>query len=277
VAISYSNYADRDFTIATSGTDSPRGIPIGVVDTLSSRGGINDMRIGASWALTKKVAIGGGLHFLTGSNRLAARRIWTDSSYDAPQESTELNYSGVGFSAGVTLHPTPRLELAGLFRADGSLKMRRDSSDIIDHQINLPVTMSAGARYLLRTGISASAQVTSRNWSSSDASLKASGGVGAQSTLDMSAGVEVVRNVRRPTIWPLRLGVRHTTLPFELVAGDQPKETGFSIGTGRRFSADRGGFDLSLERVTRSASAGYRESAWIFSFGISVHAGGFTP
>lgn len=277
VAVSYSNYADRDFTIATTGTDSPRGVPIGVIDTLSSRGGINDMRVAGSWAITKKVAIGAGFHFLTGSNRLATRRVWADTTYDAPQENTELNYSGIGISGGVMLHPTARLELAGMVRSDGSLKMRRDSSDVVANQIGLPFTVSGNARYLVRTGLSLSAEVTSRQWSAADAGLKTAGGVGAENTMEFAAGMELVRNPKHPTTWPLRLGARQTTLPFLLVAGDQPKETGFSFGTGRRFAAERGGFDLSLERVSRSAGSGYKESAWIFSFGISVHAGGITP
>jgi hypothetical protein len=277
VAISYSNYAVRDFTMATTGIDSPRGVPVGVTDTLSARGGVNDMRIGVSWAPSKRVAFGGGIHFLTGSNRLAARRVWADSTYDAPQESAELNFTGLGFSAGVTLHATPRLELGAMVRSDGKLKMRRDSSNVVINTIGLPVTLSGDLRYLVRTGMSVSAQVMSRNWAVADAGLKTSGAIGADNTLEMSAGVEVVRNVRHPDNWPLRVGVRHTTLPFLLLAGDQPKETGFTVGTGRRFSADRGGFDVSLERLTRSASAGYRETAWVFTFGISIHAGGFTP
>ncbi len=277
VAVSYSNYAVRDFTLATSGTDSPRGIPVGVVDTLSARGGVNDMRFGVSWALSKRFAFGGGIHFLTGSNRLAARRIWADSSYDAPRENTELNFTGLGFSGGVMWHPTPRLELGGAVRSDGELKMRRDSSDVVVNAIGLPVSLSGDIRYLFRTGMSASAQVTSRNWAVADAGLKAAGGIGANNTLEVSGGVEMVRNVRHPANWPLRLGARRTTLPFLLLPGDQPTETGFSIGTGRRFSADRGGFDISLEHLTRSASAGYRETAWVLSFGISVHAGGYTP
>ena len=277
LAVSYSNYAVRDFTIATSGTDSPRGIPVGVVDTLSARGGVNDLRIGASWSVNKRFAVGGGIHFLTGSNRLAARRIWADSGYEAPQEHAELNFTGLGFSAGAMWHPTLRLELGGAFRSDGNLKMRRDSSDVVVNTIGLPVTLSGDARYLLRTGMSASVQVTSRNWAVADQGVKAAGGIGADNTLEMSGGLELVRNIRHPANWPIRLGARHTTLPFLLLPGDQPKETGFSIGTGRRFSADRGGFDISLEHLTRSASAGYRETAWVFSFGISVHAGGFTP
>lgn len=277
VAFSYSNYADRDFTIATTGIDSPRGVPVGVTDTLSSRGGVNDMRVAMSWAVNKKVAFGAGIHFLTGSNRLATRRVWADSTYDAPSETAELNYSGLGFSAGVMLHPAARLELGGLFRSDGSLAMRRDSSDQVLHTIGLPVTLSGSGRYLVRTGLSVSAEVTARNWATADASLKAAGAIGAESTLEVSGGVELVRNVRHPTTWPLRIGVRQATLPFLLVPGSQPKEVGFSVGTGRRFAGERGGFDLSLERVTRTGGSGYHENAWIFSFGVSVHAGGFTP
>ena len=46
LGLSYSNFAVRDFVLVSEGTDSPRGVPIAVTDTLGSTGGINDLRAG---------------------------------------------------------------------------------------------------------------------------------------------------------------------------------------------------------------------------------------
>lgn len=277
LGVSYSMYADRDFSIATQGVASPRGVPVGVTDTLTSRGGLSDIRIAAGWVLSSRLSIGAGWHFITGSNRLAARRVWADSSYDAPQETAELNYSGVGASIGVVYHPVPSLEIGAAFRHDGSLALRRDSGATVFDRIAMPTTLSGGLRFAPRPGLSISGQVTSRNWSRADSGIVAVGAIGARNTLEIGAGVELIRDLKHPSIFPLRAGFRHATLPFLLVPGNQPTESGFALGTGRRFAGDRGGFDLALERMTRSQAGGYHETAWILTFGITVRAGGFTP
>ena len=78
VGVSYSMFTDRDFQLVSTGTASPRGVPIGVTDTLTSRGGIADLRVATSYAFSPKLSVGGGIHFLTGSNRMATRRVWDD-------------------------------------------------------------------------------------------------------------------------------------------------------------------------------------------------------
>ena len=87
---------------------------------------------------------------------------------------------------------------------------------------------------------------------------------------------EWFRNRRRAAHLPFRLGVRYAQLPYLLVQGQQPTELGIAAGTGLRFAGDRGGVDLSLERVTREQGPSYRETAWIFSLGMSVRTGGFS-
>jgi hypothetical protein len=119
--------------------------------------------------------------------------------------------------------------------------------------------------------------VISRDWSVADSSLVAQGAPGARNTFEVNAGVEIVRNAKRATKWPLRLGVRYTTLPFLLAPDPQPIEYGLSVGTGRRFAADRGGFDITVQHLWRSQGSLYTETATLITFGISVRPGGLTP
>jgi hypothetical protein len=285
IGVSFSMYTDRDFTVVSDGVASPRGVPVVVHDTLSSRGGIDDIRIGGAWAVNKHLAIGGALHFLTGSNRMASRRYWQDTTYQAPSETAELSYSGTGLSVGAIWAPSPAIEFAATFRHDGAVTVTRDSTGVGQVQlptaaigtVALPTTLSAGVHLIPSRRFAISGSVISRNWSVADSSMLAQGAPGASNTYEVNGGIEIFRNFQRPTRYPIRLGARYATLPFLLTTGPQPSEYGFSIGTGRRFAADRGGIDIAVQHVWRSQGANYTETATLITFGVSVRPGGLTP
>jgi hypothetical protein len=100
--------------------------------------------------------------------------------------------------------------------------------------------------------------------------LMALGGTGAANTIEAAAGIELVRNTRRPDHLPLRLGVRYAELPFLITAGSQPTEIGLSLGTGLRFARDLGGIDLTGERVRRTQGSGFAETSWQLSVGVTL-------
>ncbi len=271
VAVSYSLFADRDFQLVSTGIASPRGVPIAVTDTLTARGGIADLRVATAWAVTPEFVVGGAVHFLTGSNRMSTRRVWGDPDYAALEERAELSYHSVGFSAGVLFRPSSRLDLAATIRRDGTLQVERDSTP--SNRITMPMTVSGAARFHVTRSLDVAGQASFRNWSKSDAGLVGAGAVGARDTKEFSGGIELFRDSRRPSNKPLRLGVRYADLPFLLDAVGQPSEFGVSVGTGVRFARDLGGLDLAVERVQRKQGAGYKESAWQVTLGVSVRPG----
>lgn len=275
IGISYSTYADRDFTIATSGTASPRGVPIGVIDTLSATGGINDLRVALAWGISPKLQVGAAVHALTGSNRLASRRVWEDTTYLATRQTSELDYLGFGVSVGAVIRPVAGVALAGTIRRDGTMDIRRDS--LPTTSIELPWTLSGGMRVALGPRLDVAAHVSTRDWSVANDGLVGEGAVGARNTIEYSAGLEYVRNARRRDQLPLRIGIRSAQLPFLLAQGSQPKELGISVGTALRFANNLAGVDLALERVRRTQGDAYRENAWLFSVGVSVRSGQAAP
>lgn len=285
IGVSDALYTDRDFTVVSDGVAAPRGVNVPVHDTLSSRGGVDDVRIGVSWRAGPTLALGGGVHFLTGSNRLLSRRFWEDTSYHSPSEAAELSYSGIGFSVGVLWQPSRFVLVAAAFRHDGALTVDRDSTGVGQvllppatiGVVRMPTTISGAIRLSPSSRLSIMGTVISRNWSVADSSLKAQGAPGARNTFEMNGGIELVRDAKRPNKYPLRLGVWRSTLPFLLGSDPQPNETGFSIGSGRRFAADRGGFDFALQRVRRTQGSAFTESAWMVTIGLSVRPGGLTP
>jgi hypothetical protein len=266
LGLSYSNYTDRDFTLATSGTVDLRGVPVGVTDTFSSRGGLSDLRLAGSYRI-HRWTFGGGFHVITGSNRFETRRSFDDSSFVSSRQRAELSYAGIGASIGVVRQFGARFGVAAVVRSDGHLNVDRDSSRV--GTVDLPYTFGLGLRWQPVPKLELATQTILRTWSGANSDLLLQGGIGAENTFEVAAGAEYTPDVKRPFRRPLRFGARYGQLPFPLVPGSQGHEFAISAGSGMRFAQQRGGIDLALEHVWRSEGV-YSERAFILTLGVSV-------
>ena len=266
LGISYSLYADRDFSLASSDTLDLRGAPVPVFDTLSSRGGISDLRVAGAYG-RGRTTVGGAFHILTGSNRLQSHRTFEDDSYLPVAQSAELSYAGIGGSIGLIHRLGSRISVAAVARSDGHVSIDRDSTPI--SRTDLPYTFGLGLRWQASSRLAVAGQGILRTWSGANSDLLAGGAPGADNTVELALGGEYVGDPKRPYRRPLRLGARYATLPFPLEVGQQPTEFAVSIGTGARFAQQRGGVDLALEHVRRSAGA-FKERSFLVSVGVSV-------
>jgi hypothetical protein len=267
VGFSFSNYTTRDFTLATAGTIDLRGVPLNVSDTFSSRGGLNDFRIAGSYRLGDRWAVGAGFHIISGSNRLTSTRVFDDPSYLSSRQRSELSYTGVGASVGLTRQFGPSFALSAMVRSDGHLNVDRDSARA--GTIDLPYSFGLGVRWRPMATLDIAGQTMVRTWSAANSDLLQMGGLGAQNTIEVAAGAEYTSDPRRPYRRPLRLGAHYATLPFSLVPGQQGHELGVSVGSGLRFAQQRAGIDLAVEHVWRSEGV-YSENGFLISLGISV-------
>ena len=267
VGFSFSNYTSRDFTLATSETIDLRGVPVGVSDTLSSRGGLNDFRIAGSYRLGSRWAVGGGFHILSGSNRLTSTRVFDDPGYLPSRQRSELSYAGVGVSVGVMGQFGTNFGLSAMARADGHVNVDRDSTRV--GTVDLPYSFGLGVRWRPVASLDLAGQALLRTWSGANSDLLAMGGTGAKNTVEVAAGVEYTADPRRPYRRPIRFGARYATLPFPLVLGQQGREIGVSAGSGIRFAQQRAGIDLAVEHVWRSEGV-YSENGFLISLGVSV-------
>ena len=268
VSISMSGYTDRNFALGTADTIDLRGARVGVFDTLSSRGGLSDLRLAGGWRVSSGLQVGLGFHAITGSNRIENRRTFADSSYAIASERSTLSYLGLGLSAGASFRVMPRLTVAGMFRTDGHLDIDRDTTRIA--RTDLPTSFGLGARWQPSLKVALAASYSGKRWKASDADIRAQGGIGAENASEVSGGIELLRDPKNPGHRPWRLGGYYATLPFPVRAGRQPHEFAISAGTGFRFTSGRGGFDLALQRVWRSDGGGYTEQATVVTFGISL-------
>jgi hypothetical protein len=267
LSMSYSSYTNRDFTLATADTLPIREVLVPVSDTLSSRGGISDLRFAGSYRIASGWAVGAAFHVLTGSSRLAFDRTFADSSYAPVSQNSELSYAGLGASIGTVRQLTLALAVAALVRTDGSAGVDRDSTRVSD--IDLPYTFGLGIRWRVSQRLELATQGLFRTWSAGNSDLLAEGAPGAKNTIEVAVGGEYIGDPRRPFRRPLRLGARYGTLPFPILGGPQPKEFAASLGTGARFAQQRGGVDLALEYFRRTAGE-YKENGVVVTVGVTV-------
>jgi hypothetical protein len=265
--LSYSTYADRDFTAATTDTLELRDVLVPVFDTLSSRGGISDLRVAGSYKANERSVVGAALHIFTGTNRMESHRTFADSQYLPVEQTAELSYAGVGAALGAVHQLAPSLWVAAILRSDGNAKLDRDSTRV--GTVDLPYSMGLGFRLKAGAKLDFAGHGIFRTWSGANSDLLASGGTGADNTFEVAFGGEFIGDPRRPYRRPIRFGAHYATLPFPLQPGVQPKEFGASIGSGVRFARDRASLDLAFEYLTRSAGD-FKERDFVISVGVGV-------
>ncbi|MCU0620396.1 MAG: hypothetical protein MUC69_02700 [Gemmatimonadales bacterium] len=268
VSLSVSSYTDRDFTIATIDTLSILGNEVEVIDTLSSRGGLSDLRFALAWRVSQQSNLGFGFHFVTGVSRERLGRRFSDSTFLPVIQQAELAASGVGLSLGGSQQLGRRLAVSGMVRKDFRASLELDSADV--GSFALPWHFAAGVRAALTRRLDVGAQALYQAWSSADSLLQANGGAGATSALNLSVGAEYTTTAGRPGMVPVRLGARYATLPFLTEPDAQPTEFAVSGGTGIRFARERGGLDFSVERYWRRDDRGRTEGGWLLYFGASI-------
>lgn len=267
LAMSYSTYTTRDFTLATADTVPIREVLVPAADTLSSRGGISDLRFAGSYRVGPGWSVGGAFHVLTGSSRLRFDRTFADDSYSPVSQRAELSYGGVGASIGTLRQLGPALSVAALIRSDGHVGVDRDSIPV--SEVDLPYTFGLGLRWRASPRLEVATQGLFRTWSAANSDLLADGAPGARNTVEVALGGEYVGDPRRPFRRPLRFGARYGTLPFPVLGGPQPKEFAATLGTGARFAQQRGGVDVGVEYFRRTAGE-YSENGFVVTVGVSV-------
>lgn len=267
VSVSVAAYTDRTFALASTDTLTIRDQPVAVTDTTLSKGGVNDIRVAASYRIGSRLAIGFGVHALTGSNRIDFRRHFSDSSYSTVRLQNELSFAGPGLSAGLIGEPVRNVRLAALLRWDGTLKYNKDSTRL--GEMSMPLTLGVGLQWSASRSLSIAGHFLARNWSVADEDIRNRGGTGARNTIEVAGGGELATNSRRLSQFPIRVGARYAKLPFPLVEGGVGSEVMVSAGTGLRLSGGRASLDVALERAWRTEGA-YKERAFMLMFGVGI-------
>lgn len=253
VAAGFTTYLDRSWDVTLRDSAVLRGVLERYRDEITSDGSVADIRLAAASRLSRRFAIGAGVHLLAGSTRLTAERRFDDSTYHTVGQVAEARYGGFGVSGSVLIGLAPGLTLAGWARADNRLRVKiGDSTAAIT---DLPRMAGGGLYFAPSPSVRFAGSAAWRSWSNA--------GPGAFDTWSWSAGAEFGSGRI-----PIRLGARGGQLPFG-PGTKAPTEFAASAGTGRAFAQGRALIDLGVERLERRGD-GVIERVWTVLVGLTV-------
>ncbi|HEU5260887.1 MAG TPA: hypothetical protein VFU41_05610 [Gemmatimonadales bacterium] len=258
VSGSYSTYLDKSWQVTLRDSIVLRGTMQPYTDDISSDGGVADLRIAAAARVSAHLAVGAGVHLLSGSARMAALRTFDavggDTLYQPLLQREDVRYTGLGFSGSALAVLGSSLRLAAFARADKRLRAWL-GDDQLASEADLPSAVGGAVGWWPSPSARFAAAVAWRSW--------ADAGPQAFNTVNWSAGAELGGRFS-----PVRLGVRGGRLPFG-PGPSAPKELGFAAGTGMAFSQGRALLDVGVEHLRRTGS-GLTERVWTFLAGLTI-------
>ena len=250
----FTTYLDDSYDVVTRDSVLLRGVTVPFTDDFASDGGISDIRVAAATRFGPALAVGLGLHAITGSARVTATRRFGDTTtYATVRDSQLVRQTGFGVSASALLTPAPALSIIGFVRSDG--RFHTKVNDVSVGEADLPNMVGGAARIVLGPIARVAGSVAWRSWSSA--------GPDAYNTIDWSAGLELGAGGNA-----VRIGGRGGQLPFG-PGGSAPSEWGVAAGLGRTFSGNHGVVDLGIERLVRDGG-GLHEAVWTLLFGLTI-------
>jgi len=253
IAAGFTTYLDRSWDVTQRDSVLLRGTLERYTDEITSDGSIADLRLAAASRLSRRIAVGAGLHLLSGSTRETAERRFDDTSFHSVQQLAEVRYSGIGVSGSLLLGVAPGLSVTGWARADN--RLRATVADTTSAETDLPRMAGGGILLALSPSVRFAGSVAWRGW--------ARAGAGAFDTWSWSAGAEIGSGHM-----PLRFGVRGGQMPFG-PGPTAPTEFAAAAGTGRAFAQGRALLDVGVERLERRGG-GLTERVWTALVGLTV-------
>jgi hypothetical protein len=274
LGISVSSLLDRSFQTSTRGVQRIGDSTLATTNTFSSDGSVGDVRVALAWAPQRWLRLGVAGHAVTGDNRLRNHQAFDDSARFAPlTDTTTLTYVGRAYSAGVELNAEGIGSVTGSYRRGGSLSLKHGDTTLNNTKANVPDRLAFSAAYLGIRGTSIAVRAANDRWSQmrglGTASLRVS------DSWDTSVGADVLGPTLIGLPLQLRGGVRHRTLPFGVPAnsfgpGTDVTESSLSFGAGTLLARGRASLDLAGIHATRDGGSYGKETAWTFSFGLTV-------
>jgi len=276
LALSMSTLLDRTYETTNTARRLIGAESLYVTERLRANGGMNDIRLGGAFGVTKWLNVGIAVHAITGQNQVI-QSASVQSTDPALGDSTggrfaaydvSLGFRGSALSAGADFHPTRSLSIGVSGRLGGPLRtLRADTAgkDSTITRAHVPDKWGVGLRYSGIAGTVLAANVDWDGWSSMQS-------LGERAVARDGYTYAVGGETRGPrfvgNIVTLRAGTRLRTLPY-LAAGQDVKERTLAAGFGIPFAYERATMNFSAQNAVRTAGAS-RETAWTFGFGLTV-------
>lgn len=271
LSLGFGGFLDQSFAIQRDTSLVVGSDTTAVLDRLTSEGGVARIRLGAAYEVIEGLAVGVGLDVFTGTvERNFGRRFFGEGPPTCCTAQWE--YSGLGGVAGLTWTPSEAARVAVAASFGGSLEADSDSATAVD-SYSLPVTLHAGASARVAPDLLATLSGDWGGWSTLDSRLAEVGG--ARDSWSVRGGLEWDGIHLRDRPVPIRLGGRHSTLPFSwgqpLAPTEASTERAITSGIGLVLGGGATLTDVAVERGWRGGDgAGLEESFWRVLLSITV-------
>ncbi|MGA2384210.1 MAG: hypothetical protein ABSG61_12335 [Gemmatimonadales bacterium] len=266
IGVNVSDFLNRNWDVQRTDTVMPRDSALPVTDRTRSLGGVTDIRFAAAYRVSSRVAVGLGLHVLSGSVQTGVERDFpTDSTYHSFTQVTETNYSGMGVSLGLFVTPIERVVLGASARFNGRLSATNPGGSA---SVRLPTELAGGLYVTPWDGVMVATTVIHDNWSVAAPDLVAAGQPPSQDVWSVGVGGEVALLKLFGQVPPLRAGFRWRQLPFP-VGTAALSERAVSGGITFSLAHGRANVDFAVEGGSRTAGA-LTESFTTLLVGLSI-------
>jgi len=268
VSIQFSSLLDQDFSGVREVDYTFGSAQVVARDSYQQSGTVSSMNVGFARMLDEVTSVGVTVGRYTGSvDRTLVRTISADSTTTAnvlPYVSSgSWSYGGYLVTAGAATRFVDLVNVSA--SATWSTNLDADASESTttgDGSYDIPLQLRLGASADLAPGLTLSASMARADWSGVEGDL--SSGDQTRATLAYGAGLELTqaRLFGRPA--PIRLGYRHSDLPFSIGTSDASERI-YSGGLGLVLTQTGevllASLDLGVERGRRSAGS-LTENFW---------------
>jgi hypothetical protein len=259
LGVSVSDYLNRNWDVQHTDTVMPRDTALAVTDRTRSLGGVSDIRFAAAYRLSTRLAVGVGLHVLSGAARTSVQRDFgSDTAYSLFYQSTQTDFHGMSVSVGAFLTPVPQVVLGASARFNGRLSATNPGGRA---SVRLPTELNAGLYVIPVDGVTLATTVGHANWSVAASDLEAAGQAPSRDVWSVGIGAEVALLRTFGGVIPVRAGYRWRQLPFLVGTdslnqrADALSEQAISGGISLVMAGGRATVDVAVEAGSRAAGA----------------------
>lgn len=260
-SVFFTAHLDQDFSGVRETSVTVGGESVGATDSFEQDGALSSINVGFARMLGPVTSVGFTVGRYTGKLDRSLIRV-----IDATSDSTAVQpyvsdgswtYSGYLVTGGVATQLVDVVNISASATWSTTLDAEASSTtDGGDGSYDVPLQLRLGASAALAPGLTLSASASRADWSSVSDDLN--GSSEGRTTLAFGTGLELTQARLLGRSAPLRLGFRHSELPFTL-GGEAASERIFSGGLGLVLNQSGevmlASVDLGVERGRRAAGS----------------------
>jgi hypothetical protein len=284
-SLGYSGVLDQSWAVIADGQEILGSDTVATRDAVVTVGGIGQLRLGFARRVTDRLAVGVAVGIYTGNIDRGITRVYPDSTLGFREFETHSrwDYSGPLAAVGMRFDAGADLRFGASLTWSGTLKAKPQEGSETEYQYDMPLRFAVGASGRVARNLIAAVSGSWTSWTSDDYRTPGNNtATAAEQQMEIGGGFEYQELRRGTRVFPLRLGVRTSKLPFHLVDEEAPGEWAITGGIGFRLVEDDFGplavADVGVERIQREGLAGsgqvshgaLKESFWRFTVSLSL-------